>query len=321
MWNDCPGGLASIVGAHHGRPQSCAAVDDQLECWESNYYPKGQEKVWQGFWTELLMTVLQDCGFDDTAELYDLDPQEEVLLTGLLIMADWIASNTEYFPLIPVEELGSMQDYPARVDRAWEKLALPFPWEAQPGIADPQEFAVRFGFAPNAVQRAVLEAVDTAAEPGILILEAQMGVGKTEAALAAAEIMAKLTFVYLEMPKFNKTEDELKTMFDKWLFVLRNLSSLLERPRSLQNRVFDRLFEAAEIAKFTKTELSEYWDSLKNFRDWYSVISTAEKKGREEGLKEANLNNARNLKKLGVAVDIISQATGLTPEEVEQIPT
>ena len=102
------------------------------------------------FWTELLMTVLQDCGFDDTTELYDLDPQEEVLLTGLLIMADWIASNTEYFPLIPVEELGSMEDYPARVDRAWEKLALPFPWEAQPGIADPQEFAVRFGFAPNA---------------------------------------------------------------------------------------------------------------------------------------------------------------------------
>ena len=190
LWDDCPGGLASIVGAHHGRPQSCAAVDDQLEGWESNYYPKGQKKVWESFWTELLMTVLQDCGFDDTTELYDLDPQEEVLLTGLLIMADWIASNTEYFPLIPVEELGSMQDYPARVDRAWEKLALPFPWEAQPGIADPQEFAVRFGFAPNAVQRAVLEAADTAAEPGILILEAQMGVGKTEAALAAAEIMA-----------------------------------------------------------------------------------------------------------------------------------
>lgn len=45
LWDDCPGGLASIVGAHHGRPQSCAAVDDQLECWESNYYPKGQKKA------------------------------------------------------------------------------------------------------------------------------------------------------------------------------------------------------------------------------------------------------------------------------------
>ena len=187
---NCPGGIASIVGAHHGKPQSCTAVDDQLDGWESNYYPKGQKKVWESFWTELLMTVLQDCGFDDVAELCDLDPQEEVLLTGLLIMADWIASNTEYFPLIPIEELGSMEDYPARVDRAWEKLKLPFPWEAQPGIAEPQEFAVRFGFAPNAVQRAVLEAVDSTMEPGILILEAQMGVGKTEAALAAAEIMA-----------------------------------------------------------------------------------------------------------------------------------
>ena len=123
LWNDCPGGLASIVGAHHGRPQSCAAVDDQLECWESNYYPKGQKKVWESFWTELLMTVLQDCGFDDTAELYDLDPQEEVLLTGLLIMADWIASNTEYFPLIPVEELGSMEI----TRRGWTGLGKSWP--------------------------------------------------------------------------------------------------------------------------------------------------------------------------------------------------
>lgn len=88
----------------------------------------------------------------------------------------------------------------------------------------------------------------------------------------------KLTFVYLEMPKFNKTEDELETMFDKWLFVLRNLSSLLERLGVLQNRVFDCFFEAAEKVKFSKTELSEYWDSLKNFRDWYSVILRAEKK-------------------------------------------
>ena len=46
------------------------------------------------------------------------------------------------------------------------------------------------------------------------------------------------------------------------------------------------LFEAAEIAKFNPKELGEYWESLKNFRDWYSVMSTQLKKGREEGLKE-----------------------------------
>lgn len=190
LWEGCPGGLASIVGAHHGRPQNGGAVDEQLDGWESNYYPKEQKCIWEGFWNELLQAALQDSGYSGVDALPVLNQPEEILLTGLLIMADWIASNTEYFPLIPVEELGSREDYPARVDRAWKKLALPFPWEAQQGIAKPQEFEVRFGFAPNAVQRVVLDAVSAAAEPGILILEAQMGVGKTEAALAAAEIMA-----------------------------------------------------------------------------------------------------------------------------------
>ncbi len=157
----------------------------------------------------------------------------------------------------------------------------------------------------------------------------------------------KLTFVYLEMPKFNKTEKELEGMFDKWLFVLRNLSSLFERPKALQNRIFDRLFETAEIAKFTKMELNEYWDSLKNYRDWYSVLSTAEKKGlemgmekgiaegmekgivkgREEGLEEGlekgrieeKRENARKLKRIGVSTDIISQATELSKEEIDNL--
>ena len=186
----CPVGIASVAGAHHGRPQNGKAVDEQLDGWESNYYPKEQKCIWEGFWNELLQAALQDSGYSGVDALPVLNQPEEILLTGLLIMADWIASNTEYFPLIPVEELGSREDYPARVDRAWKKLALPFPWEAQQGIAKPQEFEVRFGFAPNAVQRVVLDAVSAAAEPGILILEAQMGVGKTEAALAAAEIMA-----------------------------------------------------------------------------------------------------------------------------------
>lgn len=137
----------------------------------------------------------------------------------------------------------------------------------------------------------------------------------------------KLTFVYLEMPKFNKREEELVTMFDKWLFVLRNLATLLERPAALQERIFNRLFEAAEIAKFTKRELYEYEDSLKNFRDMYSVITTAELKGLNRGRAEGRMEgesverqkNARNLKVLGVDVGIISEATGLSLKEIEEL--
>ena len=141
----------------------------------------------------------------------------------------------------------------------------------------------------------------------------------------------KLTFIYLEMPKFNKKEDELESMFDKWLFVLRNLSSLFERPRALQNRVFDRLFEAAEIAKFNPKELGEYWESFKNFRAWYSVMSTQLKKGREEGLKEGLekgleqgrkeecFKNAKKMKQAGIAFDVIAQVTGLSIGEIASL--
>ena len=93
----------------------------------------------------------------------------------------------------------------------------------------------------------------------------------------------KLTFIYLEMPKFNKTEDQLETLFDKWLYVLKNLSRLLERPAALQDRVFNRLFETAEIAKFTKKQIDDYEDSLKVYRDWKNTIDTAHLKGRTEG--------------------------------------
>ena len=137
----------------------------------------------------------------------------------------------------------------------------------------------------------------------------------------------KLTFIYLEMPKFNKTEQELETMFDKWMFVLRNLSNLLERPAALQERIFKRLFEAAEIAKFDRHELYEYEESLKNFRDMYSVITTAEKKGRAEGLMEGIMQGAnqkaveiaRNLKSAGLRDNEISRLTGLDEDAIARL--
>ena len=96
----------------------------------------------------------------------------------------------------------------------------------------------------------------------------------------------KLTFVYLEMPKFTKTEDELETMFDKWMFVLHNLYRLLERPKALQDRIFQKLFEQAEIARYSESERRQYEESKKVFWDNYSVMKTAENKGIRKGLEQ-----------------------------------
>ena len=148
----------------------------------------------------------------------------------------------------------------------------------------------------------------------------------------------KLTFIYLEMPKFTKTEAELETLFDKWLYVIRNLASLMERPRALQEKVFQHLFDAAEIAKFDKKERYEYEESLKAYRDLFSVIETAElrgekrgeEKGRAEGLKEGlaqglrevernKISTARKMKQLGIALADIVIVSGLSEEEIQQL--
>ncbi len=129
----------------------------------------------------------------------------------------------------------------------------------------------------------------------------------------------KLTFVYLEMPKFNKREDELVTMFDKWMFALRNLSRLLERPRALQERIFKRLFDQAEIAQFTSAERREYAESVKDYWDYYSTMKTAHKKGKAEGRAEEKKENARRMKTDGMSAELIAKYTGLTTEEIETL--
>lgn len=187
----CPPGVASIVGAHHGKPQQDGlndSIDEQLENHPDNYWGHGQEAIWRAIWQEMLDSALQESGFSDVTELPDLTIPAELLLTGLLTMADWIASNTTYFPLIPVEETGRETDYPARVERAWERLNLTAPWESPYNSMDASAFRQQFGFPPNSLQQAVLETTDNISVPGLLIIEAQMGVGKTEAALAVAEV-------------------------------------------------------------------------------------------------------------------------------------
>jgi len=137
----------------------------------------------------------------------------------------------------------------------------------------------------------------------------------------------KLTYIYLEMPKFTKTEDELETHFDKWLFVLKNLHRFERIPNKLQEKIFDKLFKTAEIAKFTQEEVREYESSLKRYRDLNNVIETAkqeaEEKGREEGREEGIIERNKELVfkmfNENMRIDDISRFTGLSKNEIETI--
>lgn len=145
----------------------------------------------------------------------------------------------------------------------------------------------------------------------------------------------KLTFVYLEMPKFNKPIEALESKFDKWLYLLKHLPYLQERPLKLQEKVFEKAFSIAELAKFNRSERSAYEDSLKHYRDMKNVIDTAyiegielgkqegielgKQEGIEIGIKEGKIKTAQKLKEKGFTNAEVQEITGLDLKDIESL--
>ena len=133
----------------------------------------------------------------------------------------------------------------------------------------------------------------------------------------------KLTFIYLAMPNFKKKENELKTKFDKWLFVIRNLEKLERIPVKIKEKIFLKLFETAEIAKLNKAEFKEYQESLNAYRDIKNSVDTAREEGEiighKKGKTEGKIEVAKNLLKNNVSIEIIVKSTGLTKKEIEAL--
>jgi predicted transposase/invertase (TIGR01784 family) len=125
----------------------------------------------------------------------------------------------------------------------------------------------------------------------------------------------KLTFIYLEMPKFRKTEEELATSYDKWLYVLKHLPDLQGRPRKLQEKIFAKLFATAELAKFNREEMMQYEQSLKYYRDLKNVIDTAFDEGDAKRKVKVVLEALRE----GLPLPLIAKLTELTEAEIKAL--
>ena len=162
-----------------------------------------------------------------------------------------------------------------------------------------------------------------------------------------------LTYIYLEMPKFKKTESELQTLFDKWLYALKNLPRLLERPAALQERIFTKFFKVAEIANLNKDDYAKYVESEKIYYDLDGAFRSAANNGFKHGLKKGiaqgmaqgieqgmaqgieqgmaqgmaqgleqgrmneKRDTVRRLQLLGLSVGQIAQGIGMTEQEVQ----
>ncbi|MGK7881911.1 MAG: Rpn family recombination-promoting nuclease/putative transposase [Crocosphaera sp.] len=140
----------------------------------------------------------------------------------------------------------------------------------------------------------------------------------------------RLKFIYIELPKFQKTLENLENHFDKWLFLFRHLSELDIPPEKLQEGVFNQLFEIAEIAKFSPDEQRAYQNSLKYYRDLNNVVETSRQEGRQEGMEEgrregiqegeAKLVLRQLQRRLGdIPENIQETIRGLSVEQLEEL--
>ncbi|MEZ2188504.1 CRISPR-associated helicase Cas3' [Corynebacterium sp. CCM 9204] len=181
------GALAGVVGGHHGvyPDGTCTPMNVSAFANEEHLHWSKDRLIW---WDRAAATA----GLSD-AEIETLaccTPTQSALhsLTGFVIVCDWIASNADLFPLTRNADRNS------RTQQALRDLALPAPWS--PSIpANPEAlFSSRFDLPPGSTPRTIqLAAMESASEidgPGLILIEAPTGEGKTEAALAAAEIVA-----------------------------------------------------------------------------------------------------------------------------------
>ena len=153
----------------------------------------------------------------------------------------------------------------------------------------------------------------------------------------------KLEFVFVEVEKFDKSEEELETDLDKWLYLLKNMSNLLERPERLRDRIFTKLFDVAELAQLDDKDRTNYIKSMNTERDTYNQIEYARetgreeghkvgkeeglkegkeeglKEGREEGAKQKSFDIAKRMLEKGIETETISELTGLTEKEISEL--
>lgn len=149
----------------------------------------------------------------------------------------------------------------------------------------------------------------------------------------------KLTYIYVEMPNFNKQEENLSSRLDKWLFFIKNLEDFQSIPSIFSDEIFAKAFEKAELASFGQEEMDKYESSLKTYRDLFAVIDSAFSEGKmegvvegrqeglqeglqvgkQEGLQEGKRDMAKLLKDNGAQVELIMLTTGFTKEEIDML--
>lgn len=219
--------VSVILGAHHGYPTSINALQSldeyKYEVYQSNDKTSLLYQNWDNLHEHFIKNALDISGLEDISKIVTLPESAQVIFSGLLILADWIASNEKYFPLIPIDDFCGSKNRIEEGFISWQNDKAN-PWDPKPCDTS-KMFEERFNFKPLKDQEILTDIVKKIKEPGILIYEATTGSGKTEAALIGAEIMAEKSHrsgLFFALPS-QATSNGIFLRMKEWL---NNLSSL-----------------------------------------------------------------------------------------------
>lgn len=179
--------FAGIVASHHGTTPTKRELLLQ-QVFKSNY----GDETWTNLRQEFLAIAVKDLTSKEKDMLYhaSLSQDQQILLLGLVMMADWLASNETYFPLIPIDDSYQDIDEKKRIKIGLSRWSKETKWQPQTDFDIDTYFKDHFNFKPHALQKEMLETIKAIKKPGLILIEAPMGTGKTETALTASEILS-----------------------------------------------------------------------------------------------------------------------------------
>ena len=133
-------------------------------------------------------------------------------------------------------------------------------------------------------------------------------------------IIQDVEFCFIELPKFKKQLSDLTTSIDQWTYFIKNAENLEVIPESVTDKGLQEAYHEAEKHSWSKLELEEYIKANIKEQDDIGKIELAEKKAKIEGKIERNIEIAKALRAEGVSISIISKTTGLSEDEINNIP-
>lgn len=131
----------------------------------------------------------------------------------------------------------------------------------------------------------------------------------------------KYTLIFIELSKFAKRLEEISpdNILEGYLYFLRNMHNFKEQPKEFQQQIWDKLFNAARVAKMNRQERQAYIKKMNTERDRINQWEFAMEQAKTKGIAEEKMTIAKSMKLEGISVDIICKCTGLSIEEIENL--